>query len=163
MAAEKHMHFECTNQSCERSEFGFCTLHEDYEKMQDGDACPVCKIATVRRVHQDVLPEDDFSDHSTPSSAAFAIPDFTGMLTEMIAGVKKSNEEQSQRARETQEINAIATTAALLFPHLSAHFEIKDAPARNVPLTENEIQRAMRAVDLALVIRGRAQTEVIGK
>jgi hypothetical protein len=158
--ARKHWHFTCTSTTCQE---GFCTLNDEYQNMTEGDACPVCNIATVKRVHQNVLDENDLGIGPHNRDEDFFPEDPTLLAFTQIKGVmdkvRQANQEDSRLARETADINAVMVAASNLFPHISSYVEVAEAPAVNAVLTESEVGRAMRSVDLALVMRARAAIE----
>lgn len=137
-----HKHFLCTGCAT-----GFCSSHENYTDLKDGDPCPECHIATVREVAVMQLPQ-------MPSLGAEMAEGMQGMLDKL--------DEQMTAAREVRLLSA----AVLLYPYITHVFpspEEVGAVAAGSEIADPAVSRALRCVDVAFgmeaAIRARLDKE----
>lgn len=139
-----HQHFVCSGCGT-----GYCSAHETYKDLKDGDPCPECHIANVAEV--DLAPL--FSGSSIGLGAEMA-EGMQGMLAKL--------DEQMSAAREVRLLSA----AVLLYPYITHVFPSPEEAGVAVAggeVADPAVSRALRCVDVAFgmeaAIRARLDKE----
>ena len=103
-AAEREDHMKHKHFICQGCGMGYCTAHEKFEAMQEGDGCPDCHIATVTEV-QLIGP--------------LPVPPDMAPYVQMVMDFVKKNDEQMERQLKLREqtrdaLRSIANSLELL-------------------------------------------------
>lgn len=128
--AEQHAHFICGG--CERV---FCSQDPRYKGMVEGDACPVCHVATVTVIPSP--PDIESLDDMLPEPLRNALSGVVAQFTEQTTGMR---------------VRGLLDVASRLYPYVTAVFpDPADAGQFKAggEIIENDVARSLRCVEIA--------------